>query len=385
MRSRQVAVVGAAETRELGVMPGVSNLQLNADAAIAAVADCGLKPSDIDGLACGYLNPADLAHYLGLYPTWIDGTSVGGCSWMLMVRHAVAALQSGLCKTVLVVHGESGRSRVAGPFYHHAEADSLAAQFDNPYGWTGIGAVGMFTLPVVRYMKEFGLTEEDLANVVVAQREWALGNPRAGRQEGISVDEVLSSPMVAYPFRKPMCCLVSDGGGAMVLTLAERAKDFPTRPVYVLGTGEAVESHVCGIASVRDPLRPEFVRVSADLAFTEAGIAREEVDHLMIYDAFAHNPIYGLEGMGFLNYGEAGPFISEGNTHPGGRLPVNTNGGGLSYAHTGSYGMLAMQESLRQLRGEAFRQVPDVHISACHGWGGFFSVCSTIIFGNECP
>nr|WP_232307237.1 thiolase [Sphingomonas sp. Y57] len=372
--------MGAAETTRLGTIPDMSCLQLKADASLNAMADARLGPSDIDGIATAYEQPQELAHYLGIRPQWIDGTSVGGCSWMILVRHACAAIEAGLCKTVLVAHGESGRSQVGGPFYDFAPPGSITQQFDTPFGYAG--AASMFTLPVVRYMREFGVSEEMLARLCVDQRAWATRNPRATLRNPTTVDEVLSSPMIAWPFRRAMCCLVSDGGGALILCAADRAADFPNRPVYGLGTGEAGETRLFGIAGVEDPLRPEFIRRSADLAFGAAGIARSDVDHLMIYDAFAHNPFYGLEGLGFVGYGEAGGFIADGNVGPGGVLPMNTNGGGLSYAHSGNYGMFAMQESIRQVRGTAAAQLPDVHFSVCHGWGGFFSTCATLIFSD---
>jgi acetyl-CoA acetyltransferase len=383
MRGPKVAIVGAAETSKLGRIPELSNLGLNADAALNAMADAGLLPGDIDGLACGYEIPSDLANYLGIYPTWTDHTSVGGCSWMIMVRHAAAAIQAGLCNTVLIAHGESGRSHVGGPYYGVGGPGTLAEQFEFPFGFAG--AVTMFTLPVLRYMREYGVSEEDLAYVAVVQREWAARNPRAAERELVSVRDVLESKMIAYPFRRLMCCLVSDGGGALILTSTERARDFPQPPVYVLGAGEAYETRLTGIAQVRDLLQPACVRTSARTAFDEAGIGRHEVDHLMVYDAFAHCQLYGLEGLGFCEPGEAARFIRERHTAPGGKLPMNTNGGGLSYAHSGSYGMFVMQESVRQLRGTAAAQVHDARISVCQGWGGFFSASATLVLGNQRP
>jgi acetyl-CoA acetyltransferase len=378
-----VAIVGAAESTDLGKVPHVSNLMLNADAALNAMADAGLGPSDIDGVASGYESPADVAQYLGIQPQWIDGTSVGGCSWIIHVRHAAAAIRTGLCSTVLITHGESGRSQVGGPHYLFAPPGSLAEQFEWPYGWSG--AASMFTVPALRYMRDLGVTEEHLAQVAVVQREWAALNPRASYKEPITIEDVLESPMIAYPFRRLMCCLVTDGGGALILTAAERAKDFPQKPVYVLGTGEASETRLTGLAEVPDLLRPEGPRRSGRLAFAEAGISQSDVDHLMIYDAFAHNPLYGLEAMGFVEEGEAADFIWERNTAIGGKLPMNTNGGGLSYMHSGSYGMYLMQEGVRQMRGTAPAQVPGAKVSLCHGWGGFYSTCATVVMGNEAP
>lgn len=380
MKPGSVAIVGAAETTQLGLVPQLSQIQLHADAALNALADCGLTPKDIDGLACAAESPTELAHYLGVTPTWVDGTMVGGCSFMLHVRHAAAAIAAGLCSTVLITHGESGRSWVGTQAMSINQA-SLAGQFELPYGV--LGAPTMFTIPVLRYMKEYGLTHEQLANVAVVQREWAARNPRASQREPITVADVLDSKIIAWPFHVLECCLVTDGGGALVLTSAERARDFPTRPVYVLGTGESVETPM--ISQMQDFTSSRAFRVSGARAFAEAGIKHADVDHLMIYDAFAHLPIYGLEDLGFVAKGEAGAFIWERNTAPGGRLPVNTNGGGLSYMHSGMYGMYGLQESVRQLRGMAPAQVEGAEISVCHGVGGMFGASGTIVLGNQSP
>jgi len=380
MKQKSVAVVGAAETTQMGRIPDVSVIGLHADAALNALADCGLKPSDIDGVACAGISPTDLAHYLGITPTYADGTSVGGCSFMLHVRHAAAAINAGLCTTVLITHGESGKSRVGAGGFGRAPS-SLMGQFEMPYGVTSPPT--MFTIPVLRYLKTYGLTEEDLAWVSVIQREWAGKNPRASFRDPITVDDVLNSPMIAWPFRLLMCCLVTDGGGALILTSAERAKDFKTRPVYVLGTGESVETPL--VSQMEDFTSSKAFRVSGKKAFDEAGLKHADVDHLMIYDAFAHLPLYGLEDLGFCKPGEAAAFIRERNTAIGGKLPLNTNGGGLSYMHSGMYGMYALQESVRQLRGTAAAQVAGAKNSVCHGVGGMFGASGTIIFSNEAP
>src|SRR5216110_3277222 len=313
MRRNQVAVVGAAETTELGVIPNMSQIQLHADAALNAIADAGLKLSDIDGIATAVETPQQIAHYLGIKPTWVDGTSVGGCSFMLHVRHAAAAIEAGLCKTVLITHAESGKSMIG--------------------------------------------------------------------KAPITVEDVLNSKMIAYPFRILQCCLVTDGGGALILTSADRARDFPRKPVYILGTGESVETPMVSQMQTFDSSRA--FKVAGPLAFKEAGITHKDVDHLMIYDAFAHLPLYGLGDLGFLPLEETGRFIADGNTRPGGKLPLNTNGGGLSYMHSGMYGMYALQESVRQMRGIAPAQVKDAKISVCHGVGGMFAASGTIIFTNE--
>lgn len=377
MRSR-VAIVGAAETTELGKIPELSQLQLHADAALNTMADAGLAAKDIDGIATAGESPSMLALYLGITPTWVDGTTVGGCSFMLHVRHAAAAIEAGLCTTVLITHGESGRSRIGrgGPPFSPA---SLMGQFEMPFG--PMGPPTLFTLPVLRYMKDYGVTEADLATVAVIQREWAARNPRASYRDPITVDDVLGSRMIAYPFRKLMCCLVTDGGGALILTSAERAKDFPQPPVYVVGSGESVETPL--VSQMKDFTSSRAFRVAGERAFASSGIDRDDVDHLMIYDAFAHLPLYGLEDLGFVERGEAAAFLRERNTAPGGKLPMNTNGGGLSYMHSGMYGMYALQESVRQMRGIAPAQVDGAKISFCLGVGGMFSASGAVVMANE--
>jgi len=375
-----VAIVGAAETTQLGVIPEMSQIQLHADCARNALRDAGIKPADVDGVATAGESPTNVAHYLGIVPKWVDGTAVGGCSFMLHVRHAVAAISAGLCKTALITHGESGRSHI-GATPRTIVPASLHGQFEAPYGI--FGPPTMFTIPVLRYLKTYGNTEEQLAMVAVVQREWAARNPRAMMKDPISVDDVLNSRMIAYPFRLLMCCLVTDGGGALILTSADRAKDFPQRPVYILGTGESVEMPM--ISQMQDFTSSRAFRVSGKLAFDSAGIRPSDVNHLMIYDAFAHLPLYGLEDLGFVGRGEAAAFVAERHTAPGGKLPVNTNGGGLSYTHTGMYGMFALQESVRQVRGTAPAQIENVQVAVCHGVGGMFAASGTIVMGDRRP
>ena len=381
MKQKSVAVVGAAETTEMGNIPGLSQIGLHADAALNAMADAGLKPSDIDGIATAGETPVSVAHYLGITPTWVDATAIGGCSFMIHVRNAAAAINEGLCRMVLITHGESGKSRIAGSLRPNPIPGSLGAQFEVPFGV--VGPPTMFTIPVLRYLKTYGVTQEQIAMVAVIQREWAAKNPRSSFKHPITVDDVLNSRMVAYPFRLLMCCLVTDGGGALILTSADRARDFPAKPVYILGTGASVETPM--VSQMEDFTTSRAFRVSGKKAFAEAGITSKDVDHLMIYDAFAHLPIYGLEDLGFCKPGEAASFIGERRTAPGGELPVNTNGGGLSYMHSGMYGMYALQESVRQMRGIAPAQVPGAKISVAHGVGGMFAASGTIVFSNEHP
>jgi acetyl-CoA acetyltransferase len=372
-------IIGAAESERIGTVPELSALQLHADAARRAIADAGLTMADVDGIASAGNSPIAVAHYLGITPTYVDGTMVGGCSYLLHVRHAAAAIAAGLADVVLITHGESGRSRVgAGPRY--GDSSSPQGQFEAPYGT--LGPPTMFPLGVLRFMKETGLTHEQLASVAVAQRRWSSQVPRAKFRELISVDDVLASPMIAYPMHLLECCVVTDGGGALVLTSADRARAVPgpKPPVFVLGTGEAAETPM--VSMMEDFTSSKAFKLSSARAFAEAGLGPSDVDHLMIYDAFAHLPIYGLEDLGFVGRGEAGAFIEEGHTSPGGRLPLNTNGGGLSYTHTGMYGMFLLLESVRQLRGEAPAQVPVVEVSLAQGVGGMFMAAGTVILGT---
>ena len=375
-----VAIVGAAETTELGKIPDLSQIQLHADAALNTMADAGLRAKDIDGVATAGESPIAIAHYLGIAPRWVDGSSVGGCSFMLHVRHAAAAIEAGYADTILITHGESGRSGVGRGGGGGGRA-SLPAQFEGPYG--GMGPTTLFTIGVLRYMKQYGMTHEQLAMVAVVQREWAGMNPRASFRDPITVEDVMASRMIAYPFHLFECCLVTDGGGALIMTKAERAKDFPNRPVYILGSGESVESPM--VSQMKDLTSSQAFRIAGGEAMRSAGISHGDVDHMMVYDAFAHLPIWGLEDLGFCERGEAAGFIEDGNTRPGGKLPLNTNGGGLSYMHSGMYGMYALQESVRQMRGTAPAQVPDAEVSVCLGVGGMFAASGCIVMTNQEP
>jgi acetyl-CoA acetyltransferase len=384
MKPAVIVITGAAETEQLGVIPDLTELDLRAEAAHPALAGAGLTMADVDGITCAAESPIEMAHYLGVTPTWYDGTSVGGCSFLIHVRHAAAAISAGLCQTVLVLHGESGRSRVgkAGSFMARSPSSSQMP-FQNLYGLSG--PPNMFTLPVMRFLAETGTTEEQLASVVAAQSAWSADNPRAFRKGEVTVEDVLSSPVIAYPFHKLECCVVTDGGGALVVTSRKRAEaaGTPKPPIYLLGAGEACDAPL--VHDLEDGTSSKAFKISSRLAFEQADLGPGDIDHLIIYDAFAHLPLYALQDLGFVGRGEAGAFVAEGNTRPGGPLPLNTNGGGVRYTHTGMYGMFAMQESIRQLRGEAFNQVDGLEVGLVQGVGGMFTAASTLIFSNRLP
>jgi acetyl-CoA acetyltransferase len=378
-RGSGVIIAGAAETDQVGKLPGYSALALHVEAAVNAVRDAGLRLRDIDGIATvSSPGPAQVAHALGITPRWIDGTGVGGTSFLLHVRHAAAAIRAGYAQTVLVTHGQSGRSRIGEVLFRNAPS-SPTGQFEVPYGT--FGPTTTFTITALRYMKEFGLTESQLAYVAVAQRRWAAKNPRAAYRDPITVEDVLASRLIAYPFHLLECCLVTDGGGALVIMSADRVGEIPKPAVYVLGTGESAGAPM--ISQLADFTESQAFRLAGQAAFAEAGITTSDVSHLMVYDAFAHVPIYGLEALGFVGQGEAGAFIADGNTEPGGRLPLNTNGGGLSYTHTGMYGMFAITEAVRQVRDEAAAQVESPDISVVLGNGGSFATAGVLVLGRQ--
>jgi len=374
-----VAIVGAAETAQIGTV-AQSSLGLAVDAARRALADCGLAPAEIDGVAMSGLNPylpTLLAHSLGIEARWVDATMVGGCSNVVHLRHAVAAIGTGQCTAVLIAHGESGRSHIGGALFRPAP-DSWQGQFELPFGTAG--PMTLLTLGTLRFLRDRGLDRRALAEVVVAQRGWAARNPRALRRDPITVPEVLDAPVVAYPFTRPMCCVTTDAGGALVVTSAERARDLPRPPVYVVGAGEATGAAMA--SQMRDLTSSDAFRRAGAAAFADAGLAPSDIDHAMLYDATAALPLMALEDLGFVGRGESGAFVAEGHTSAGGQLPVNTTGGGLNYTHSGMYGMYALQESVRQLRGEAAAQLPGVTTSLTHAIGGMFQAAATAVFSS---
>jgi len=374
-----VVIVGAAESEQLGVIPDQSAMTLATGPVLAALKQAGLSLADVDGIA-GTLPVIDLAFTLGIQPRWLDGTMVGGCSYMLHVRHAVAAIRSGMASVVVIAHGESGRSRVGAPGWV-PDRSSMPGQFELPYG--GSGTFSRFTLPAMAYLDAYGLGEADLAEVSVAQSRWANRTPRATRPDLLTVDDVLASKLIAWPFHILECCPLNDGGGALVLTSAERAADLDLAhaPILVAGTGEASEGPSAPF--MEDLTSFRGFRQSAAEAFRTAGISHADVDHLMVYDAYAHVPLYGLEDLGFVGRGQAVDFIRSGATSPGGTLPMNTNGGGLLYAHTGMYGMFALQEAVRQLQGRAGAQVENVRTSFVQGIGGMFGAAGAVVLQRQ--
>ncbi len=374
-----VAVVGAAES-DLGlVAPHTSPVDLMAQATMRALDDAGLKLSDVDSLFVAAtqvrMGPMALAEYLRIKPKYFDGTIIGGSSFMSHVTHAQAAIEAGLCEVAVIAYGSTQRSvsrAAASPReYNH---------YESPY--KPILPISAYALAAARHMHQFGTTREHLAEVAVSARKWALLNPVAWEKEPLSIEQVLKARMVSYPFTVRDCCLVVDGGGAIVITSAARAKTLKKKPVYVLGTGDSL-SHAT-ISNMPD-LTVTAAADSGAQAYKMAGIKPSDVKMLSLYDAFTITPVLFVEDLGFCPKGEGGRFFEGGATAPGGsRIPVNTSGGGLSYCHPGMYGLLVMIEAIRQVRGECGkRQVKDCDVALAHGNGGVLSSQCTVIFGSE--
>src|SRR5499427_10625337 len=282
--SNVVCIVGVDESDEIGQLPGKSQLSLHLEAITNAVRDAGLKVSDVDGIfTAGQHSPALLGEALGLTPRYVDGTTVGGCSFIIMVEHAAAALHHGLCDVAVVSHGESGRSQMG---VSPRRDTSITGQYEIPFGFGA--APTNFCMITTRHMHEYGTTLEQWAQVAVSTREWACLNPKARNREPITVADVLNSRPVCYPFNILNICLVTDAGGAVVLTRADRAKDCAKPPVYVRGAGEATE-HVM-LTQMRNLTQSEATRLSGNKAFAMAGVAPKDFDHIMLYDAFTSGP-----------------------------------------------------------------------------------------------
>jgi len=376
--SNSVCIVGVDESDEIGTLPHKSQLALHLEAITNAVRDAGLKITDVDGIfTAGQHSPALLGEALGITPRYVDGTSVGGCSFMILVEHAVAALHHHLCNVAVVSHGESGRSGVG---VTRTRDTSISGQYEIPYGFGA--APTYFGLITTRHMHEYGTTLEQWAQVAVSTRAWAALNPKAMYRDPLTIEEVLNSRPICYPFNILNICLVTDAGGAVVLTRADRAQDCAKKPVYVRGTGEGTE-HV-SVTQMKGLPLSEATRISGQRAFAMAGVTHSDFDHIMLYDAFTSGPPIMLESLGFAKPGEGVHFFANGKSTPGGSLPINTNGGGLSYTHSGMYGVFPIIEATRQQRGECgARQVPNAKLSLVNGMGGMLSAAGTLVLSHE--
>lgn len=372
------AVAGVAES-SLGVT-GKTILELQAEATLAALDDAGLSLGDVDGLftnGAGQFSASQVAEYLGLRPTWSDSTMAGGASYEVFVSRAAEAIHAGLIDVALVSYGSNQRSARSRRLGGLQEDQMPAGQFEVPYG--PLNPVSFYAMAARRHIHEHGTTGEQLAEVAVAAREWALLNPKAFRfgDGPLTADDVLASPVVSSPLHTLDCCLVTDGGGAVVLTSLERARDLPQPRVALLGHGEAT-THV-GMSQVADLTRTGAAE-SGRRAFEMAGLGPGDVDVVEVYDSFTVTVLLTLEALGFCPPGESGAFLSDGRARPGGTFPLNTSGGGLSYCHPGMFGLLLVVEAVRQLRGAAGpRQVRGAEVALAHGTGGIFSTHATLL------
>ncbi len=371
------AIVGTGLAGQ-GEAPGRTHLELLAEAVSGALHDSGLKLSDVDGLftsnLVNFFPTLTVGEYLGIKPKYADGTNVGGSSFLAHAISASAALNAGLCDVALICYG-SNQKTGAGRLVSGADLPPHEARYLPRY------PVVAYALAAARHMHQYGTTREQLAQVAVSARQWAQLNPLAYIRDPLSIDDVLGSRMVCDPLTVRDCCLVTDGAGAVVMVRSDRARELRSQPVYFLG-GAAAQWHR-QISAMPD-LTVTAALESGKRAFEMARLTPSDVSVLQLYDAFTINVILFLEDLGFCKKGEGGAFVADGNIAPGGTLPVNTNGGGLSCCHPGMYGIFTLIEATQQLRGAAGeRQITNADIALCHGNGGHLSSEVTVLLGTE--
>jgi acetyl-CoA acetyltransferase len=381
-----VGVADAALRKGVLATPATP-LGAQAVTAAAALADSGLSLRDVDGLftagtwgvpGSGQFQTAALAEYLGIDPRYADGTNVGGAAFEVHLGHAATAIEAGRCDVALISYGSTQRS---GGSTRTWALPAFGGQYDFPFGLPA--PIGGYALAAMRYLAETGVAGEELAEVAVAARTWAALNPAATKRDPITVADVLGSPLVSDPLHVLDCCLVTDGAGAVVVTTADRARDLPRQPVEILGWAEA-QSHWT-ISQMPDLVSTGAAR-TGKAALEQAGLTLDDIDLLQIYDSFTITVLLTLEALGICKRGESGAFVAEGHTRPGGRLPMNTSGGGLAAAHPGMYGIFLIIEACRQLWQECGeRQVLNPRTALVHGTGGQLSSSATCILSTERP
>jgi len=366
----KVAIVGIG-TAGCGEAQGMSELEILSQAAKAAVEDAGLTMKDMDGLCTANLSaamwPLNVVEHLGLRPKFVEGTNIGGSAFVAHQLPAMLALEAGICDAVLVCYGSTQRTAAFGRKERTAARNVLDPNpYDSPY--QPFNPPSSYAMIAARHMHEFGTTRRHLAEVAVAARKWAQLNPEAFSRDPLDIDTVLNARMISDPFTVYDCCLVTDGAAAYVMTRADRAKDLKKKPVYILSNATGVWHR--SIANMRD-LTVSPSKEAGERAFAMAGLTPKDMDMAQIYDAFSINTIMALEDLGFCKKGEGGAFVENGAIAPGGKFPVNTNGGGLSCVHPNMYGAFATVEAVRQLRGECGeRQVKNAKTALVNGNGG---------------
>jgi acetyl-CoA acetyltransferase len=381
----KVAIVGAADT-EVGVVPDLSATQLYVKAAKLALEDAGITKDQVDGLiTCvsfvePYMYHAEMiAEYLQIFPRYCMTAPSGGGTTIAMIHHAASAIVTGMCNTVLITMGDSQLSGLSRDKAIEAMSGAGHPQFERPYG-PPIPA--FYALLARAHEHAYGTTAAQRAAVAVACRKHASMNPAAQMRKPITVDDVLNSRMIADPLHLLDCSLVSDGGAAIIMTSAERARDFSKRPVYILGVGEGhAHEHVSQAIS----LTTSAAKEAGERTYAMAGLGPEDVDVAELYDCFTPVVIIELEDLGFCPKGEGGRFVENGRIELGGELPINTHGGLLSHCHPGQPGsMFSVTEAVKQLRGECGpRQVEDAKIALVHGQGGIMSTHCSMMLGSE--
>ena len=377
--TQRIAIVGVDESDQIGRVENKSSLQLHAEADFIALEDAGLEMNEVDGLLSAGFSNLTLAEYLGIHPKFTDGTSVGGSSFIIHIAHAIAAIRAGYCEVALVTHGEAGRSarNRAG-----ANGSEPGPQFEVPYGI--IGPPISYSMACRRYMELYGedKTRQALAEIAVSTRKWAQLNPKAYmKDQPMSFDDYHDSRWISWPFHLFDCCLVTDAGGAYVVTTEERARDLKQKPVFILG---AAEGHDHGMISQMPDLTRTWARYTGPTALSQSGLSHNDIDLAMIYDSFTYTVLATLESLGFCGPGEGADFVANQRTAPGGDFALNTSGGGLSYTHSGMYGMFLVLEAVRQLRGECGdRQLENPKTCLINGTGGALSSTGTVILSTE--
>ncbi len=375
------AIVGVADDVSPTGELELTGRALEVSMVLAALDDAGLTLADVDGV-CHAESSMAFAEYLGVHPRFTDSTMTGGSSYEVHLEHAASAIAAGVCDVVVSVYASTPRSdrtqkrRVERRF---PPGPNPMAEWEWAYGMRM--PMGPYALAATRHMHQFGTTSEQLAQIAVSTRDWAVLNPRARYQTPLTVADVLASPLQTSPLHLLDCCLVTDGAGAFVMTSAERARTLRRPPVYVLGASTA---HDHMMISQMPDLTTTPGAVSGPAAMSMAGIGPADVDVLMGYDSFTITALLHLEDLGFCAKGEGGAFAEDGKLGPGGSLPMNTNGGGLSFTHPGMYGMFLITEAVRQLRGEGEAgQVPGAEVAVAHGSGMVLSCMSTAVLGTE--
>ena len=380
----KTAVVGLAESG-CGIASGWSAMEIMANSVHDALDDAGIKLNEVDGVfaatAFHSMAAMSLSEYLGLKPKFADGSQIGGSSFLSHILTAALALDAGLINVAVVAYGSNQKS--IGGFKTISEAMPYEAQYEPRMPVTA------YALAAKRYMHEFGASREDLANVAVSARDWALLNPRAYTYEKgpLTIEDVLSARPIVDPLGKLDCCLVTDGGAAVVMTRSDRAKDTKNTPIYLLGA--AMEHHHRMVSEMPDLVRTSAID-SSQRAFKMSSYKATDMDSIQLYDAFTINTLLFLEDLGFCKKGEAIELVKNNNIGPSGSLKVNTNGGGLSCVHPGMYGLFVTLEAIRQLRNSTGDNVGErsdggwidnAKLSVAHGNGGVLSSQVTNVWG----